>query len=244
MAQLTLKQLNASCTTFAEQIATFEKFVSEIDSYKIIMENVENLKSRLQKLDTNFSKFEAGQTDLETISEDVEAKYKRRDDYESRVFKLIAQTRTITNTFKNPNQTEQVLSNVQSISKVSNQQTVKLPTIELPSFSSNLIEVTFLALIDRNEYLINIQKLCYLISSLKGEAYNIIQSLETTHLNYKIALRLVTERFSQHGKIVYNHVNSLINLRCLSLKQLINTVKQHYRSLDSLKIPVQQWDAI
>lgn len=66
---------------------------------------------------------------------------------------------------------------------------VKLPTIELPSFDGDYtkwrsFDDTFKALIDSNTALNNIQKLCYLRSSLKGDASGVISALETTAENY------------------------------------------------------------
>lgn len=187
------------------------------------MEHVENTKSRLQRLEDNFSKFETTQTAIITISEIVDIEYDRREEYEMRVYNLVGQAWKIINNFESHNQS---VTNTQSTASTSsNQQIVRLPTIELPSFSGNLtewhaFEDTFLTLIDRSELLNNIQKLCYLKSSLKGEVYHIIQSLETTDINYNIALKLITELFSHYRKIVYSHVNSLLNFENSIIKNV------------------------
>jgi len=75
---------------------------------------------------------------------------------------------------------------------------VRLPTIELPTYSGNVCKWlhfrdTFDALINQNDRLTNVQKFHYLISSLKDEAKELIANLPITHDNFVVAWELVTQ---------------------------------------------------
>lgn len=69
---------------------------------------------------------------------------------------------------------------------------VKLPTINIPTFSENYHKWAsfydiFLALIDNNVSLTAVEKFFYLRSSHSGDALNSIKCLETTANNYTVA---------------------------------------------------------
>jgi hypothetical protein len=69
---------------------------------------------------------------------------------------------------------------------------VKLPTLELLSFSGQYTEWTafhdtFSSLIEKNDQLSGVQKFHYLKSCLKGEAGKVIESLTISNENYKFA---------------------------------------------------------
>jgi hypothetical protein len=75
---------------------------------------------------------------------------------------------------------------------------VKLPSIELPSFDGTVskwfhFRDTFDSLIIQNRTLPNVQKLHYLLSSLKGEAKALISNLPITNDNFSVAWGLVTQ---------------------------------------------------
>ena len=87
------------------------------------------------------------------------------------------------------------------------------------------------------------QKLCYLRSKLKNAAFDLIKSLDTTTNNYKITFDLIRDRFSHHRRIVYSHINALLNIKFTSAKAFINSIDQHIGSLDSLNVPISAADA-
>lgn len=99
-------------------------------------------------------------------------------------------------------------------------------------------------LIDSNTPLSNVQELCYLPAALKGEALSAIQALEITSANYSIALQLIRDRFHNTRRIIYSHVNALINLKESNLNVFINTAEEHILSLGSLNMPLKYWDSI
>ena len=130
--------------------------------------------------------------------------------------------------------TVQDIKSLMNTSKQTSNCDIRLPAINLPTFNGNYLnwrsfEDQFSAFVDQNDSLTNAQKLCYLRSQLKGDAWNLIKSLETTEENYNIAFNLVKERFNNHRRIVYSHVNEILNSKFETLNrlkiQLINTFK-------------------
>lgn len=244
------EKLIAKRSAFDAQLRNFETYINTFTNDSITDVIIENLKARVARIQSLFDNFEEIQLDIEIASESLEEDFKIRADIETRAFDLISISNKHISQF-NPNKERLSVSNESIINSQNSfqAQNIKLPTIELPSFSGNFVEWrafedTFLALIHRNESLSKIQKLCYLKSSLKGEAYGLIKTLDTIESNYDIALGLVSERYSHHRRIVYSHINSLLTLKPVTLKSFINSVEQNIRALESLGIPTQEWDAI
>jgi len=76
---------------------------------------------------------------------------------------------------------------------------IKPPTIALPTFEGDTcswlhLRDTFEALIVNNTTLSNVQKLHYLIASLKNEAKDLISNLQITNEKFLVAWKLVTQR--------------------------------------------------
>jgi len=121
--------------------------------------------------------------------------------------------------------------------------TVKLPAINTPTFNcdfNNWLEFkdTFEALFHNNSTLSSIQKYHYLRSCLGPEALKIIESLEFAAHNYNDAWNLLCDRFDNSRLLVNNH------LKCGGLRQLVDSVNKHLRTLKTLKLPTNEWDAL
>lgn len=247
-----IKKLNKARGAFSRQLTNFEKYITELAEINIEIDHIETLKLRVQKLNENFPNFEEVQTAIEEFvsDENINSEYKKRDEHEDRYFSLNGKAQKYIQEFYKDKNTPLSFTQA-SDSQHSNttNQNIKLPTIELPTFSGNFtdwrpFEDTFVALIHKNESLNDVQKLCYLKSSLKGDAAHVIQSLETIESNYVVAWKLLVDRYSHQRRIIYSHINSLLNYKANTLKTYINFWEQQYRSLESLKIPVKQWNAI
>jgi hypothetical protein len=77
---------------------------------------------------------------------------------------------------------------------------IPLPKINLPVFSGNLttwmhFKDTFETLIVMNEYLSQIEKFHYLVSSLKGEAKDTIKNIALSESNFTVAYELLKNRY-------------------------------------------------
>ncbi|XP_063915614.1 uncharacterized protein LOC135131698 [Zophobas morio] len=129
---------------------------------------------------------------------------------------------------------------------------VKLPDINLPSFSGSFVDWvgfrdSFKSLIHNNKLLNEIQKFHYLKSSLKDEALQTIDHLTPSIASYKTAWSLLEDRFDNNRLIVQHHVRAIFSLAHVtkdskSLRQMIQTTTTHLKVLESLQRPVKQWD--
>lgn len=131
--------------------------------------------------------------------------------------------------------------------------TVKLPVIDLPTFSGDYtqwvqFQDTFKVLINSNSALNNIQRFYYLKSYLKGDAAQVIEALEVSKSNYDDAWSLLKERYDNKRVIAHTHVKALFEFPVIqkeshkSLRQLLDCLNKHLRSLKSLGVPVDYWD--
>jgi hypothetical protein len=129
---------------------------------------------------------------------------------------------------------------------------IKLPTTTLPTFDGETCKWlqfrdTFEALIVNNTVLSNVQRLHYLIASLKNEAKDLISNLQITNENFPVAWKLVTQRYNNKRLIAMMHAKHLCQMPQVkkgdasSLRQLINHMSSHMNAIQalSLDVPVQ-----
>jgi hypothetical protein len=127
---------------------------------------------------------------------------------------------------------------------------VKLPKLELPSYSGDKIKLkefwdAFDATINRNSKLSSIDKFNYLQSKLTGEAKAAISGLSLSHENYDVAVDIIQERFGDTQSVVNKHYMELINIQPVtndtpSLRKLYDDLEKHMRSLEVLRQDVNQ----
>lgn len=220
-------------------------------------QNIAELKARLSKLEECWGEFESVQEKIELMVEDVDHSIER-DSFESQYFSLISnvQQHILDNSQTITNNSSTSASNPSSShSCQSNNISVKLPTINLPTFSGKYEHWvsffdTFNALIDKNENLSEVQKLHYLKASLVYDAAKVLSNLELTSTNYKIAIDLLKEQYENTRLIVQNHIKCLFDLPQLQkdspaiLKQVVNTVQTNLRALESQGQHTEYWDQI
>ncbi|XP_049874277.1 uncharacterized protein LOC126372518 [Pectinophora gossypiella] len=135
-----------------------------------------------------------------------------------------------------------------------NDRKLKLPAINIEIFDGKSCAkyVTFInlfnSLIDSDTKLDNIQKLHYLRTYLKDEAFNIISELPLTQTSYLEALRLLKERYYNRHKIINEHVSLLLDLPTLgrgsNVRDFVSQIKQTLAALKNLNINVESWDPI
>ena len=122
---------------------------------------------------------------------------------------------------------------------------VKLPLLQLPKFSGNVLEWSafydaFVASVDSHNRLSNVQKFTHLRSCLYGRAYKCIEGYSVANDNYPKALQDLRGRFGRKLLLVNKLVKSILNLDVpgkadgKSLKHLYDTLQNQMRSLESL----------
>ena len=120
----------------------------------------------------------------------------------------------------------------------------RLPKLTLPTFSGEPLQFqtfwdSFVAAIHNDEGLTGVQKFHYLRAQLQGDAYNVIDNLPLTDLNYEHSVALLKERFGQPYKLVDAHMNALMHLpkpvnSLTSLQNFHDKLESHMRALMSL----------
>lgn len=91
----------------------------------------------------------------------------------------------------------------------------------------------------------SVEKFNYLRSKVTGEARSAIQGLTLSNENYEVAIGILKERFGNEQEIIDLHYIQMINLypatnRTGSLRNLLDQLEKHLRSLEVLKQNVNQ----
>ena len=132
---------------------------------------------------------------------------------------------------------------------------VKLPDIKLPDFKGEYEEWMtyrdlFIALIDENESLSNIQKFHYLRGTLSGEALGVIKQIQLTSENYKTAWQRLLDRYNNSRVMIEKYISQLFSLPSAQkgtfkdLRNLLDTTVLCVDALGKLNQPVNHWDMI
>ena len=91
-----------------------------------------------------------------------------------------------------------------------------LPKINLPTFSGAFMEWVsyeqFNAIV-HNSDIPSVSKFVYLQSVLKGEAKAVIQGLSLTEEHYLIARDLLEQRYGRKEKLIFAHIQELLNIQ-------------------------------
>ena len=221
---------------------------------------VHDIQVRFNKLPDIFTRYDNAQSELE-LSDDTD-QFADRESFENQFYQVEAKFSELLHPVVNP-QTSLQNSPHSSLSENSNQLSnshssgthTKLPTIALPTFEGDTcswlhFKDPFEALIVHNTTLSNVQKLHYLISSLKGEAKALIGNLPITNENFKVAWELVTQRNNNVKLIAMTHVKQLLQLPLVkrndatSLRHLINHVSSNLNAIQALQLETSTHDLI
>lgn len=139
---------------------------------------------------------------------------------------------------------DEVMSIASSASRYDSR--VRLPKLELPKFSGNIVEWQpfwdkFSAIVDNSD-MPEVTKFTYLDSLLMGEAKATIQGLTLSASHYRDACDLLQHRYGRKEKIVFSHIQSLLTLnipqqvKIQELWKLQDSLLSHVRSLENLGI--------
>ncbi|XP_018373217.1 PREDICTED: uncharacterized protein LOC108767715 [Trachymyrmex cornetzi] len=251
-----LTKLKTSRRVAKASITRIEKFMKDMDSntvdldeLKLKVERLEELWQSLLEIQINIAVYDSESTDEQVDLEiaTLEEKYMH--------LKLIA-----SRTMERRVRPASVTSNIEQASEIVNssrvgtrENLVRLPKIDLPSFSGAYEDWhpffdIFNSLIHSNNSLGDIQKFHYLKSALKGEAAETIASIEISGLNYADAWSRLRERYENERLAVQNHIKAIFELpilrkeNCVVLRNILDGVLKHTRALQALRRPTAQWD--
>ena len=216
-----------------------------------------DLQVRYDDLPYPLTRFENAQTELEVLSDDH---LKERELFEEQYYYVKARFTELLY----PEDIHTTADNAPACSSNSSgslhsthasSSHIKLPSIEIPSFDGTVskwfhFRDTFDSLIIQNKTLQDVQRLHYLISSLKGEAKALISNLPITHDNFSVAWDLVTHRYNNVKLIAMTHVKQLLQLPAVkrndatTLRHLINHISSNLNAIQALNLKTSTHDLI
>ncbi|XP_067041143.1 uncharacterized protein [Acropora muricata] len=130
-----------------------------------------------------------------------------------------------------------------SVHKDSHQSSnLKLPRIELPKFSGDVLKFQnfwdqFEAAVHDNADLPNVQKFTYLRSVLNGNALQTTEGFEVTGANYQPAVECLKHRYGRRRVVISSLVKSVVQMDAKSVvtaPSLRDTLKNRTRALEAL----------
>lgn len=245
----TIKNLNKLRGSIKGRLTVFKNYINSFPSVEISFTQRAELKLRLQGARNLFCEFNDVQNKIECILpvSELESQLSVREEFENNYYSIIAKTECLIN--------DEDPSSERSSSINSPFQSVKLPTISLPTFNGDYdqwleFRDTYLALVHDSQEISDIQKFHYLKSSLRGSAQLVIDSVEFSARNYTIAWELLLSRYNNSRLLIHNHVKSLFSISNLKqespslIRKLIDTILKNIRALNLLGEPTEHWDTL
>lgn len=247
-----LDQLKANRAKIKAKLTRFNTFINHAGNQS----NYTEIQTRLDTISNLLESFETIESQIEELSDqDYESQI---ENFENEFYKSIGKAKSFlvnNSAVSTSSHSSNNGSNISSRTRESSQLSIKLPTIELPSFNGEpsdwiTFRDTFNSLIDENANLSNIQKLHYLKACLKGEAINVISTVENTSDNYDLAWNLLKERYDNKRIIVQRHIKNLFDLPTISresassIRSILDNFQTNLRSLKNLKENTDQWDSL
>jgi hypothetical protein len=208
--------------------------------------NLEKINVRIERMEHLFQKFEA--VNMLVMDDDDES------NVEEMYFETMASLKTKLAQIKSEGKEAQVLESSQSTESASISR-LKLPQVNIPAFTGkysdfNTFKEFFIAVIDKDDRLEDIQKFLYLRSYLRDEALNLVVHLPIVSSSYKGALDILDERYNNEFKIINEHIKAIINIPAIKktnvfdIRKMLGELKQHLEALKNLKQPVEHWDTL
>ncbi|KAL9985156.1 hypothetical protein ACROYT_G007526 [Oculina patagonica] len=179
--------------------------------------------------------------------EEIDTECASHNDYEARVIESMAKMTSYLASKHVPE--VQLLGSNPPASQSSSQVQVKLPKINLPTFDGNVLNwqpyfQSIKVSVDDNPSLADVQKLEYLMRSLKGSAAEAVKGFAVVQANYKPVLEILKERFGHARLILDAHVRSLIHLPRLTSDDA-TSMRKFYDEVIVYKLPkevVEKWE--
>lgn len=246
---VSLKSLNAKRGVIKSSVTRIKTFVEKFDPKT---DNVFQLKARLSKLEAAFKDFETTQLDIFKLDNSAK-QTKESEDFEIVYYDAYA---SIMATIEQMEASKSgPSSEINSISNQNRSSNVTLPRLNLPIFEghySNWISFrdTYKALIHDTDVYSDIEKFHYLRSCLKGDAFQTIDTISLSAVNYSTAWDVLKTRYENKRLIVQEHILKIINSPQITktshaaMRRLVDDVTINIAALKNLEQPTKHWDAL
>ena len=250
MVENTLTKLKKLRGSVKRQLTHFENLLKSINEQT----DVESLdvEGRLEKHLTFWNEFSQVQDkidELATTPDDEEENESERLHFENRFYAVSALAKK-----------HLKKASIGSTSSTSQNNTsflpssrFELPKLQTPTFHGSYdtwraFYDSFKSMCHDNPSIPDIHKFYYLKACLKGEAAEVIASLETTTENYTVAWELIKKRYDNRRYILESHLKSLFETprvsKEFSTRNLLDNVQKQVRAFKSLITEEQRLDAI
>lgn len=244
-----LKEKRSQCVATIERIKIF---ISEHKNDEILDTLIDQLEVRKDNLYSCFHKYQDIEIEILCLSrEDGSNSEEVENDY----LNIMADINRMISKHK---LTKFNCSSSSDVAVIENKSisVAKLPHIDIPYFDGKnlnefkpFIEI-FLAVIDKNPGIQDVEKLFYLRNYLKGEALTLIVNLPIVNASYSEALNILKQRFDNESMLINSHIYSLLDIpnmqkgNSIALREFISHIKQQLGALKNLKQPIESWDMI
>ncbi|XP_029160026.1 uncharacterized protein LOC114932018 [Nylanderia fulva] len=250
----------------AEQKVTLKSITRSLENFKKI--GKDNLtygivRSRLQKLKDDYARYEHTHAKvLALATEDFVATHKYFTEDRFSACEAAYYTASDYMAEWEAQLEPQATSTPEPSSIVSHRQNVftsrsafQLPRISLPKFSGEFSDWEsfrdqFKALIIENSDLVDVNRLQYLHSCVKSDAFDIVRNLALVDSNFKVAWDLLIARYDNKRRLVHEHIHELTSLTPINsesasaLSALRDKANVAIKALKHLGRAVDQWDDI
>ncbi|XP_064653106.1 uncharacterized protein LOC135503461 [Lineus longissimus] len=218
----TLSEVPVNLCRLKEDMKEFEQFLRKVDNIQTEIECELDEKELAAEIDSHGAWRDAVKKSYRTAQELLEAHVHKKEPLSPSVG---ASTKVV-----------KTVSSCQA----------KLPKLELPRFSGVLTEwqafyEKFVTIVHDNRDIPVVTKFAYLTSLLEGEAKSVVTGLSITKDNYSAAIELLRERFGNRDRLIFSHIQALLNVSLPSptvrgLWSLQDTIQTHVRNLESLGV--------
>ena len=131
----------------------------------------------------------------------------------------------------------------------------KLPKMKLPKFKGDVRNWNgfwdqFWVGVAQHDHIPDVTKFQYLISCLEGEAKSAIAGLSLSSDHYSVAVELLAERFGRKEKIIFHHIQDLLELKLapspsvVELWAFYDDLSARVRSLEALNITADKYGVV
>lgn len=253
-AETAVKLLLSDLALNVNRLERFHLFLESItsDSDSLAVQQLESRLDLIRPLSDKYADLYNQATSLSIISDDIMSFAEVEEEY----FVLVSKASLIlkNHQIKQESHSSSNNLNVSNNNATTTGSNVKLPVLNLPTFSGSYSEwngfsESFKALIADNSKLSDVEKFFYLQDCLKGSAKDILQGLSATSSNYHIAMRMLEERYNNEKLIIFSHLESILEHPKMQresstdLRKLHDTIVRHLRALENLNVSDTQFKA-
>ncbi|XP_076230305.1 uncharacterized protein LOC143176843, partial [Nomia melanderi] len=245
-----LKGLKRQRRSIKGQLTRIENYVNEG-----VHSNIHEFQVRKERVNELFRIFDGVQSNIE-LEDEVSDHELEREQFERSYFKIISAINGHIEGLQSSGTSTNPLRATDSPSTITvRQEGALLPKIEIKPYNGDPIEWhsfhdTFKTLVHDNPDLPAVQKFHLLKNALRGEIVSVISALNASEPNYLVAWDLLQKRCNKPRQIVHAHLKALFELAEVTretpanLRFLAEQAQMHAKALETIGLPVMQWDAI